>query len=66
MSPLRQWSLQTGCTRSPTEVGSPSLGTIRCEAMPGVPDGFWGNYLTFCAPEIGEFVVIDLLLSARD
>ena len=41
-------------------------GPFVAEAMPEVPDGFWGNYLAFCAPEVGEFVVIDLLLLAGD
>jgi hypothetical protein len=41
-------------------------GPFVADAMPGVPDGFWGNYLAFCNPEIAEFVVIDLIISARD
>lgn len=40
-------------------------GPIVAEAMPGGRDGFWGNYLAFCAPEIREFTLVDLLLSAR-
>lgn len=41
-------------------------GPFVAEVMPGVPDGYWGNYLVFCAPEVEEFVVIDLLISASD
>jgi hypothetical protein len=32
------------------------------DAMPGGLDGFWGNHLAFCEPELGEFVVVDVLL----
>ncbi len=36
-------------------------GVVPVSLFPGVPDGYWGNYLTFCRPELQEFVVLDTL-----
>ena len=36
-------------------------GVVPTARFPGVPDGYWGNYLTFCRPEVQEFVVLDAL-----
>ncbi|HWB87745.1 MAG TPA: hypothetical protein VG872_00875 [Acidimicrobiia bacterium] len=38
-------------------------GVVSAEGFPGVPDGFWGNYLAFCEPEIGAFAVVDEITS---
>ncbi len=38
-------------------------GSVTAESFPGVPDGYWGNYLAFCEPEVDEFVVLDEVLS---
>ena len=37
-------------------------GVAPAAGFPGVPDGYWGNYLTFCKPAIEEFVVMDEIL----
>lgn len=34
-------------------------GVVPAAGFPGVPDGYWGNYLSFCKPDIEEFVVMD-------
>jgi len=38
-------------------------GVVSADGFPGVPDGFWGNYLAFCQPPIEEFVVVDEILA---
>lgn len=38
-------------------------GVVAAEGFPGVPDGFWGNYLAFCGPELEEFAVVDEITS---
>lgn len=49
------------------EVGSGDEVTARggvapAAGFPGVPDGYWGGYLSFCKPAIEEFVVMDEIL----
>lgn len=39
-------------------------GSIEASTLPGGSDGFWGGYMTFCQPELGEVVVIDSLQPA--
>jgi len=41
-------------------------GVVPATAFPGVPDGYWGNYLSFCNPGTQEFVVLDTLEPAFD
>lgn len=41
-------------------------GVVPAVVFPGVPDGYWGNYLSSCDPEIQEFVVLDTLEPAFD
>lgn len=38
-------------------------GSVPAETFPGVPDGYWGNYLAFCEPAVHKFVVLDEILS---
>ncbi|MDF1596781.1 MAG: hypothetical protein P1T08_11940 [Acidimicrobiia bacterium] len=39
-------------------------GIVPAQGFPGVPDGYWGNYLTFCDPELQEFLVLDSISPA--
>jgi len=39
---------------------------VPAAGFPGVPDGFWGNYLAFCDPIEREFVVLDEVSDAFD
>lgn len=39
-------------------------GIVPVEGFPGVPDGFWGNYLEFCDAAASEVVVVDELAPA--
>lgn len=39
-------------------------GIIPASTMPGVPDGYWGNYLAFCDGPLDEVVVVDSILPA--
>lgn len=39
-------------------------GIVPARSFPGVPDGYWGNYLTFCEPELQEFLVLDSISPA--
>ncbi len=41
-------------------------GVVPVAGFPGVPDGYWGNYLSFCRPAIQEFAVLDTLEPAFD
>ena len=41
-------------------------GSVGAASMPGVPDGFWGNYIEFCAPTADVVVVVDALEPAFD
>lgn len=38
-------------------------GVVAASDFPGIPDGYWGGYLTFCKPPIEEFVVVDEFFS---
>jgi hypothetical protein len=38
-------------------------GVVAAASFPGVPDGYWGNYLAFCEPAVEEFVVFDHVTS---
>jgi hypothetical protein len=40
-------------------------GTVPAAGFPGMPDGYWGNYLSFCKPAIEEFVVMDGILGVN-
>lgn len=41
-------------------------GLAAVTGIPGVPDGYWGGYITFCDPEATEIVVLDELATAYD
>jgi hypothetical protein len=41
-------------------------GLIPAEALPAVPDGYWGGYLAFCKPVRNEVVVLDSVEPAFD
>ncbi|CAN5859181.1 hypothetical protein BH23ACT4_BH23ACT4_02770 [soil metagenome] len=41
-------------------------GIVPTDGFPGVPDGYWGNYLGFCDPDTPEVVVVDELTPAFD
>ena len=41
-------------------------GIVPADRVPGVPDGFWGNYFEFCDPDASEIVVVDELTPAFD
>lgn len=41
-------------------------GVVPVAGFPGVPDGYWGNYVGFCGPAIREFAVLDTLEPAFD
>lgn len=41
-------------------------GLTATSSLPGVPDGFWGNYLSFCDPNANEVVIVDDLSPAYD
>jgi len=34
---------------------------VRTANIPGGPDGYWGNYLSFCQPELDGVVILDSL-----
>ena len=38
-------------------------GVVAAKDFPGVPDGYWGNYLDFCQPPIEELVVVDEIVT---
>ncbi len=39
-------------------------GIVPAAGFPGVPDGYWGNYLAMCDPVLGEFLVVDSIAPA--
>lgn len=41
-------------------------GLVELTALPGGPDGRWGNYVSFCAPQYGFAVVAETLTPAFD
>lgn len=41
-------------------------GVIPSGSLPGVPDGYWGNYLVYCDPERPEVVVLDEVAASFD
>ncbi len=41
-------------------------GIVGAGGFPGVPDGFWGNYIAFCDPQARELVVVDSIEPAFD
>jgi hypothetical protein len=41
-------------------------GIVAAGSLPGVPDGFWGNYLAYCASPSDQVVVLDSVVPAFD